>query len=224
MAGSGVRKVWGHEDLAPQFEAISQGEPVMAQQCALGRRGQTEVLFDWGRPLCWESSYTLQSWPTELAASCVRELMDHPTIEPLLQGIGELTGFHGLGGVDWVQDESGAVSLIEFNARPTPGCHSMEMFSEAVRNSLGGTPVVLRPAPEALHRKIHMFPQSVYQAIDERNPMVLLRACSNLPFNDPALMLALLKQVIGHYVPARTRQWIKGWSGAAEAVTTLFKL
>ncbi len=222
MAGSGVRKVWGHGDLALQFAQISGGESVMVQQCALGRRGQTEVLFDRGRPVCWESSYTVRSWPTELAASCVRELMTHPGIEPMLQGIGELTGFHGLGGVDWMHDpETGALSLIEFNARPTPGCYSMQMFADSVRESLAGVAVVHRPSSSLAGLKIHMFPQSVYQAIDDRNPGMLLRACANLPFSDPGLLLALFQRVIGHYVPPRARQRIKEWAGAASGATTI---
>lgn len=237
MSGSGVRKVWGPDDFAPQFEMISGGQPVMVQQYVTGLRGQTEVLFDHGRPLCWESSYTLSSWPTELAASCVRQVMDHPAIEPLLTGIGALTGFHGFGGVDWVVDQStGQLSLIEFNARPTPGWHTSKdlpaaltgMFNGALeaRPSLPATaPQARAPSPDgsaasedARASRVYMFPQCAYRAIDDLNLPLLIRACSNLPWNDPGLLLALVRRIASHYAPVGLRRWAKGLVGRASVL------
>ncbi len=226
MSGSGVRKVWGMEDFAPQFAAISCGQPVMVQQCISGVRGQTEVLFDHGQPICWESSQTLISWPTELAASCVRQEMDHPSIEPLLAGIGALTGFHGLGGVDWVIDETtGELSLIEFNARPTPGWYSNKKLSAAMAAMLHGHAHLLMDGPatnkEVSAQTIYMFPQCVFRAVDDRNLMLLLRAGTNLPWRDPLLLLALLRRIASHYVPVGLRQWARTLAHSGSALLVL---
>jgi glutathione synthase/RimK-type ligase-like ATP-grasp enzyme len=218
LAGSGVRLVRSEEDLAPQFEAMVAGGPVAVQKFARGALGVTEVLFDRGRPVCWASSYTLRCWPTNLSASCVRQVMDHREIEPLITGIGTLTGFHGLGGVDWIHDpDTDSLNLIEFNPRPTPGYHTGHLagvsFSSGVRAILSGNNLVQRPRQEGQGQKVFMFPQSIYRAIDDRDLRLLMRVCSDLPWNDPMLMAAHLRRVCTHYLPLRMRSWAKGLMG-----------
>jgi len=226
LAGSGVRLAQDRQDLVSQFEEIVVGQAVAIQRFAAGTLGTTEILFDRGRPVCWASYYNLQCWPTDLSASCVRQVMDHRDIEPLITRIGSLVGFHGLGGVDWIHDPaSDSLSLIEFNPRPTPAYHSGHLagvnFSAAVRAMLSGTPLIRHSAWEQARRsrKIFMFPQSIYRAVDDRDLLMLMRVCADLPWSDPPLLAAHLRRVGSHYLPPRLRRWAKEMRGkSAEGV------
>lgn len=96
MSGSGVRLATNPAELALAYAELAQTSAIAVQRyIANARTAITEVLFDHGRLVAWNSAYLVAGWPTSLAASCVREPLDHPEIEPLLQCIGELTGFSG---------------------------------------------------------------------------------------------------------------------------------
>lgn len=213
-AGSGVRIVQSQMELLPTYMEFAAGQPVAVQKFVHGAVGLTEVLFDQGNPICWASSYKIQCWPNAFSASCVREVMDHDEIKPLINGIGALTGFHGLGGVDWVQDPvSGSLSLIEFNARPTPGYHLRKVtgvnFSQAINSMLSGHPEVQFSRQESLGAKVFMFPQSFYWAISERTPWPLIYGLRDAPWNDPLLLIALLRRLVSHYLPIGIREKLK---------------
>lgn len=216
FASSGVRIVKTPTELPSNYQQMSMGHPVAVQRFAAGRLGTTEVLLDRGKPLCWASYYVLQGWPTIFASSCVREVMIHRDIELLLSGVGSLTGFHGLGGVDWIHNLStDSFDLIEFNPRPAPGYCEGHLagvsFSASVRAMLSGEPVVQRPIGSG--RKVFMFPQAIYRAVDDRNLPLLIRALKGFPLNDPLLGLAHLRRVCSHYLPVRVRQWAKSLRG-----------
>lgn len=216
LSGSGVRVVKTPAELASNYNEMSAGQPVAVQRFATGRLGTTEVLFDHGKPICWASYYILQGWPTIFTSSCVREVMAHRDIESLVTGIGSLTGFHGLGGVDWIHDPfTGSLELIEFNPRPAPGYREGRLagvsFSAGVRAMLNGAPVVQRPSSAG--RKVIMFPQAIYRAVDDRDLWLLIRALKDLPWNDPLLAMAHLRRICSHYLPVRLRQWVKSLRG-----------
>lgn len=212
--GSGVRVVTDPIRLDLCYEELSDGDIVAVQRYVSGRTGQTEVLFSKGKPVCWSSSFTCASWPHPQAASCIREMTDHSDIERLLEGVGKLTGFNGFGGIDWVQDPSGELFLIEFNPRPTPGYHlgkSVDVdFSAAIRSMFEGGGAA-RPAPNLSNKSnlIHMFPQSCYLAVDRRDPILFLRSLSDAPWSDPRLTAAFSRRILTHYIPIGFRQAVK---------------
>lgn len=216
FAGSGVRVIHAPAELPINFREMSAGQPVAVQRFANGRLGTTEVLFDRGKPLCWASYYILQGWPTIFTASCVRETMIHHDTEHLVNTIGALTGFHGLAGVDWIHDPAtNSLELIEFNPRPAPGYREGRLagvsFSAGIQAMLNGSSLVQHPAGTG--RKVFMFPQCLYRAIDDRNLPLLIRGLQNIPWNDPWLAAAHLRRVCSHYLPARVRQWAKSLQG-----------
>jgi predicted ATP-grasp superfamily ATP-dependent carboligase len=230
LAEPGVRVVRSREDLTLQFEEIAVGQTVAVQRFVTGALGTTEILFDHGKPVCWASYYNLQCWPTNLSASCVREVMDNRNVEPLITRIGALTGFHGLCGIDWIHGSiTDSLSLIEFNPRPTPVSHTGHLagvsFSAAIRAMLAGAPSVQHSEREAWEewaeqveqtaraRKIFMFPQSIYRAVDDLDLLMLMRLCPDLPWGDPLLLAAHLRRVCSHYLPLRFRRWAKDLLG-----------
>ncbi len=199
-AGLDVRIVGAYDDLAGAYTDLKGSAPLLAQQYITGRIGSTDVLFNRGNPVCWYSSYSVVSLPAETGPSCVRELTLHPEIEPLLVATGDLTGFHGFGGIDWIQSsDTGRLSLIEFNARPTPGYHfgsrSGVDFSVCLAAMLRGTTCIHKPvSPLPRNAFLYLFPQDVLLAVHNKNLLHFLRwllpgrRSGDIPFDDPRVL------------------------------------
>jgi hypothetical protein len=52
------------------------------------------------------------------------QVVAHPEAEALVHGVSAITGFDGLGGIDWAWDRrSNPGALLEFNPRPTSVYH-----------------------------------------------------------------------------------------------------
>ena len=206
-AGLGVRIVQYPADLLPAYEKLATDEALLAQQFVSGRVGSTEVLFNRGRPVCWSSSYSVACLPTETGPSCVREITLHPDVEALLAATGAMTGFHGFGGIDWIHEAgSDCLTLLEFNARPTPGYHfgsrSGVDFSRCLTAMFNGTGHVQRPVlPDKRHRLIYMFPQDVYLAVHNKDLRRFLQwlpsgpRTGDVPFDDTRVLCTLLLRI-----------------------------
>ncbi len=216
MGGSGIRLAASQQELARDYAELAQTGAVAVQRyVANARTAVTEVLFAHGRLVAWNSAYLVAGWPTPLAASCVRETLVHPEIEPLLQCIGELTGFHGLGGVDWLHDAAtGQLHLLEFNPRPTPGYHLAARvgvdFAAALRGLLAG--LNERQSPQFqpnVQPRDYLFPQYLYRALDDRQYRQMLRVWRDVPWHDPRLVAAHLRRVCGHYLPNQWRAYMR---------------
>lgn len=204
--GLGVRVVPAASELAYAYQLFSDSKnPIVVQEFVSGKVGSTDVLYNHGKPVCWISTYSKKTLPKIIGMSCVREVMDHPEIENLLGGVGELTGFHGLGGVDWIHvAETNELKLVELNPRPTPGYHFGYRvgvdFSLAIREMLDGSSSIQRPQqPDHGSRTtIYMFPQDVYRIITDHTLFSLLRwlpglpSSRDLPLDDPYLLLTNL--------------------------------
>jgi hypothetical protein len=215
LAGSAGHCVHDDDALMRKAEEVAQGQPFLVQEFIPGAVGASPVLFDHGRPVCWFSYFMLQPWPTPFAAASAIEITDHPDVEALLEGVGALTGFHGLGALDWVHDpRTDRLLLIEFNARPTPalafGPYAGVNFSSALRDWLAGSCAVHRPqAPTGQKRTHFLFPQSLYYAIDHRAVAPLLALWRDAPWHDPRLLLAHGRRVLTHFLPLRWKTWLK---------------
>lgn len=215
-SGSGVRKVATDAELSTAYELLGAGnEALVVQQYLAGPIGSTDVLFDHGIPVCWQSSYSRLCWPTPLASSCAREVMDHRDVEPMLAGVGVLSGFHGFAGVDWIHDaQSDRLHLIELNPRPTPSYHldtlSGVSFARSLHAMLGGSRLIGKPrSTQGPAPFIYLFPQSLYRAISERELSCLLGCWPDAPWRDPGLMAAYLRRVFTHFLPMHWRQAAK---------------
>jgi hypothetical protein len=142
--------------------------------------------------------------------------MFHRDIGPMLAGAGALSGFHGFAGVDWMHEaEQDRVYLIEFNPRPTPtyhlDVHSGVSLAGSFRAMLEGAcgAGCREPSAAACGAVIHLFPQSLYRAVGERDLDSLWRCWSDAPWSDPPLMAAYLRRIFTHFLPMRWRQAVK---------------
>lgn len=172
-AGAGVMQVLRSADVAPAYEALSDTGPVVVQQMIHGPVGKTNTLYNRGRLMCHTSAYAKRTWPGPFGPSCVREYFCEDRLEQIAAAIGALTGFHGLCGFDWIQDQkTGRFVVIEFNGRAIATYHLGKYvgvnYERAVGDFLEGRFTVQRPRMTTRARPIiHLFPQDVRRCITD---------------------------------------------------------
>ncbi len=208
LSGSGVRIIQNADELAATNETMT-ARPMLFQEYKKGRVGATAVLYDFGVPKCWFSYFLCRNWPNPAAAASAFEIFWHPEIEPTLVKLGKMTEFHGLCGLDWVLDEDSTTPLIlEMNPRPTPGIYASQCagvnFPLAIRDWLNGKDSVQRPE-EKSSPMYRLFPQNLFRAIDDRDPVEFLRTWADAPFTDPRLLVSQIRRVATHYLPRQLR-------------------
>ncbi len=228
LSGSGVQKVCEMGELESAYAKLTRVEqPVLIQSFCEGELGSTDVLFDHGVPVCWQSSYSRRCWPTPLASSSAREPMQHPSIEAMLSGVGQMTGFHGFAGIDWIHDKTADhIYLLELNPRPTPSFHldrySGVSFSRSLNQLLSGRRNVTRtmqiPQPASL---IGLFPQNLYWAISERDWRSFILCWNDAPWHDPGLLAAYFRRVLTHFLPEHWRQKARRWLRGKKAAPAI---
>jgi len=195
--GAGVRRAATPQDLLPAFDSLAPAGEFTVQRFLAARSGCTDVLFERGVPRCWTSAYMLEQWPTAFDAATVRQPVSVPGVVPMLHAVGAATGFHGLGGVDWIEDEHGGLFFLEFNARVTHVVGpARPAFGREIGAMLAGVPaqpheVVLPPRP------IPVFPAHFVRALKSNRAGLLqwlpLRATSaDLDWRDGGVLGAEL--------------------------------
>ncbi len=197
-SGLGVRAAHNSGELADAFREVRT--PLVVQKFIQGRLGNTIALFDHGVPVCSMSSYKVRTWPGPFGPSSARQFMSHPEAESVVAHVGALTGFHGLGAVDWVRDEStDKLVVLEFNARPVPTLHMGPLagvdFSVAIRSMLEGNRVIQEPAVANENVLIlPMFPEDFYRAATEGTDAAFetlqreLEGYCDVPWDDEPLL------------------------------------
>jgi len=192
------------EAAAGNFSFVSPAEPVVVQELVRGKVGNTLALFGRGQAMHWLSSVKARTWPGPYAPSCAKQVIDHPEIEPMLDAIGRMTGFHGFAAIDWIIDEhTGRLVALELNARPAPGIHLGEQlatdFAPAVRRfAAGSTERSQHAAPP--NRVVSMFPEDLFRAVTEKDEAFLVRwrsdhaLRSDVPSDDPPLLAYYLQR------------------------------
>jgi hypothetical protein len=207
MAGSGVRLAGSEEELDELLKDRSDVRPFLVQRYVKGRVGATTLLLDHGRPVRWFSFYKLFNWPNAFSPSGGGEMTSNPQVDRLIEILAPLHGFHGLCGMDWIEDEAtGQISLLEFNPRYTPtsyrGARVGADFAAAFRDWADGR----IPEPrcgDGKRRTFAMFPEAACRAIDDRNPKLLLKSLADAPYSDPRLLVAHLRRLAWLYLPPK---------------------
>jgi hypothetical protein len=208
--GSGGRAVAIVDDpaqLARSYDAFAVAGPVTIQRLLRGRVGATDVIFDDGRPLCWSSFYKERLWPERVGPAAVRRYAEPPAIAALARHVGELTRFHGLAVMCWVEDEAdGQPRLLELNFRPGPGPSHRgpvrAMFAAGLHSLLYGTPYAGARTPGCAGATMNMFPQALHRALGLRDVASLaswlpgLPSASDVPLDDLPLLRAHVRRVI----------------------------
>jgi predicted ATP-grasp superfamily ATP-dependent carboligase len=212
FAGAGLLFARTPADLESQLHKVTFDEPVLVQEEIVGETGSIPVLYDRGRPICWFAYRMKLTWPTRFSSACTVAISANDEIEGLVRGVGELTQFNGLCGLDWMWDRrSRRIVLLEFNPRPLPTaylgpCAGVD-FSRALQNADSPESVVQKPTRSGA--AVDLFPQALYYGLQHREPRRILRAFSDAPWNDPLLTAAHLRRFITHHIPVGFKQALK---------------
>ncbi|MDA3935300.1 MAG: hypothetical protein PF636_00340 [Actinomycetota bacterium] len=211
--GIGVR---GAESSAQAIEhARELGMPVVIEETLEGRVGFACALWDHGRMLGAFTSYKATTFPGPLGGSAMMQIVEILGLYEDMARIGEILGFHGFGGIDFMEMPDGTARALELQARPTSQVHAgvrVEVdFAALVRSMLDGAtqddservyPVV---PPAGIHgRRFPMFPTELLRSAHDRDIKGLVSALlsprlwRDVPWHDPSMLV--------HYPGALTRK------------------
>ena len=212
FAGSGLLFAATPADLKGQMDKVTFDEPVLVQAEIAGDTGSIPVLYDRGRPVCWFAYRMKFTWPTRFSSACTVAISARAGIAELVRAVGNLTGFNGLCGLDWMWDRTtDRIVLLEFNPRPLPtaylGHYAGVDFSKALR-TIGLSDGVIQ-APDRSGTVIDMFPQALYYSFQHRELRRFSRALRDAPWNDPGLVAAHFRRFITHQIPVRIKTIFK---------------
>ncbi len=212
QSGSGIFFAKTFEELERHIGEMSFSEPVVAQQEIVGDTVSISVLYDHGKPLCWFGYIMRDMWPTRFASASSVEFYWSPAVDTMVEGIGKLTEFNGLAGIDCMLEAgTGRLPLLEFNPRPTPvyhlGPHVGVDFAKAIRG-IGSAMPAQRP-DGTVKKTIRMFPQSLYHSFEQHDPSKFLDALADAPWDDPRLVAAQLRRVATHYASPEAKACFK---------------
>ncbi len=176
FGGLSVQILHGHTDLA----SVTLTEPVILQSFIAGRVCSAAALFNKGQLVCF-FSYLRKRTHGKLGASTAIEFKHFPELSRVLASLGDLSGYHGLCGVDFIEEQdSHRIVLLEQNFRPTLtmllGKHVGVDLVTALRQQLQGQPanphMVQNPS---VTDTIPLFPSDILRSIDDRDLRGLLR-------------------------------------------------
>lgn len=191
--GGGAGRARDAHELAALM-ARAKGPQVM-QRYVEGSVGVVEAIWNRGVPIWWQTSLKTYTHPGPYGPSSRREFFDHPESLPILRKLGGLTGFHGIGGFDFmIERGSEKMFVIEFHARPTTALHLSRRAGwdivPALRALVTNTPP---PPPPATRPRVALplFPQDIPRAVAQSDRRALLAWFAHpayirdVPLSDP---------------------------------------
>ena len=205
FAGLAVRII---EDEAA-LSGIHLQHQVIAQKFIQGRLASAAAIYRKGKPIAWFSYYRSRTWG-DCGPSAAIEFKVFPSLEKILVQLGELSGFHGLCGVDFIEQETtGELVLLEQNFRPTL---TMDLGSRVGVDFAKAIGILLRAGADseahppmqndAAKRVVPLFPQDVFRAIDAGDRRGLLKWIlyplwwREMHWKEPFIMFLNLRHII----------------------------
>lgn len=192
------------------LEQFPVEHPVIAQRFINGRLGSAAAFFKNGELLAWFSYYRARTWG-ELGPSAAVEFSVFPELQGILKKLGQLSGFHGQCGIDFIQEAgTGKLVLLEQNFRPTLTMnlgHYVGIDCVAVmRHLLTDQGLDQLPVPQfkqdpACKALVPLFPQDVFRAIDAHDWRGLLAWSIRLSWwreiswREPKILCINLRQI-----------------------------
>ncbi|MFZ6688300.1 ATP-grasp domain-containing protein [Undibacterium sp. SXout11W] len=205
FAGLAVRIV----DDAESLSGLPLEQHVIAQKFIRGRLASAAAVYKDGKPIAWFSYYRSRTWG-DCGPSAAIEAKVFPELEHMLTQLGQLSGFHGLCGIDFFEQENtGELILLEQNFRPTLTIGLAKRFgvdlAMAIRILLGGDDARIDRAltqKTTVKSVIPLFPQDVFRAIDAQDRRGLLKWCfyplwwREMRWSEPFIMFLNLRHII----------------------------
>jgi carbamoylphosphate synthase large subunit len=143
---------------------------VLVQQEIVGEPVSACAVYDRGRLSALKSFRAECEYPRTFSPSTVHGYFAHSTIENVVTRLGEVTGFHGLAGVDFMYDASAnEIFVIEFNPRPTIGfggaSANRAFFAEALKRLLYQKPLISAEIYDGKEDTQAYFPSYIFYLV-----------------------------------------------------------
>lgn len=218
--GNGVRQASTPDEVIQAWKEVGDTSGMIVQRALHGSVGITDMIVKDGRVQAWVSS---EKWRTlhQNGPSVARRLCKPEGMHELVLSVAEQTGFHGLGGFDWVVDtEDGLPRLIEFHPRPPSGFGlgrwAGVAYEQAIASLLEtGEEKLQQPDPATFIDKdiCCYFPDHPLASLKRREwnelrrwlPSPGSRSWSMVPWSDPAMLLQMIAQTYkrkkNHHAP-----------------------
>lgn len=205
--GLGVWQVSTPAEVRSVWPALGNPAAVVVQQFIPGPVGCTELILQHGQVAGWFASFKERS-VTPFGASIMRRMVNPEGMAEIVAALAAATGFHGLCGFDWIQDETnGRVVVLEFHPRATSGyCwgrYAGVDVAAALRDLIDDRPAARRaPPPAAQLARAPLccyFPAHFWWALTEHRsdlkywlPGAHAVSWRNVPVDDPRLLGGVL--------------------------------
>ncbi len=171
-SGNGVIHATNRVELDAAVHALAGRMPVIVQPFLDGRVGSTVIVCRQGQLVAATASYQAACFPEPFGPSCTRVMcdVDGPLLE-MANAVAEVTGLHGVGGIDWIDVPGRTPMALEFNVRPVPTMHLGHRVgvdvAAALGTMLGGEPIAppVPPRSAGAGEKVCLFPKFVHRAI-----------------------------------------------------------
>ncbi len=223
--GAGVRQAHDPAALASHYAALSAASPhgLSVQEFVPGPVGNCHIVARRGRVLQWFCYQTLETWPNAEGPPVRTATIVSPEADQLAFRVAEITGYHGLFGLDWVRsDRDGRIYLLECNPRMTPAVCRAKLFgldlADVIEDLWSDTPSSDPPRTIRRQGSERTFPLDVLRCLDDgdwrglwANACDTLLLRNSIPWRDPHLVYHSFRLIAVHFFKTRTRltPWLK---------------
>lgn len=214
FSGQSVFRIESPVQLASALQAFKKDSATLLQEQIAGVEVGATAVWQRGRLLAWLAFEKVRTWPGRFGPASMVRLCAPPQMQEMLEKMGQVSGFHGLGGADFMQDASGNLFALEQHGRP----NGQFILADRVGIDLPALLRTLILAPEHTNQQhrpqqpvqspqihdtrwIPLFPQEAERQLARgqwrtlRRWLLHPRYRAMLPLDDPPLLDAELRRL-----------------------------
>lgn len=214
FSGQSVFRIESRARLDAMLQALQADAGLLLQEQITGVEIGATAIWQHGRLLAWLAFEKVRTWPGRFGPASMVRLCAPPQMQGMLEIMGQVSGFHGLGGADFMRDEIGNLFALEQHGRP----NGQFVLADQVGIDLPAllrtlilasehTNQQFRPEQPVQSPQIHdtrwfpLFPQEAERQLAQgqwrtlRRWLLHPRYRAMLPLDDPALLDAELRRL-----------------------------
>ncbi|HVK98413.1 MAG TPA: hypothetical protein VM553_01300 [Dongiaceae bacterium] len=213
FSGQSVHRIDSPARLDGAIQAFRQDGAWLLQEWISGREVGATAVWRHGRLLAWFGFEKVRTWPGRFGPASVVRLCAPPQMQLMLEKMGQVTGFHGLGGADFIRDDNGNLFALEQHGRPNGQFILAEqagidlvaalktVFAGTDIDSNGGEPMPTQMPRIQNQHCFPLFPQEAERQLSQQQWRTLKRWLHQprynamLPLQDPPLLQAELERL-----------------------------